>query len=183
MLNFIFLNCINICGMEISVKKLYIVCLFILSFIGVSAYLICFYAIKRSIETVPVKDYYEVRLSVAQNDELLTKDEIVSGGSNEGIVNKYGNDSIKYEEHPDNNGVEISQLEAADSLRIIKDGGYILYCIGGKVVIYYSDFVTIYDYTDIDINDLPDELQQEIKCGKQIKSLKELYEFLEEFTS
>ena len=37
---------------------------------------------------------------------------------------------------------------------------FILYALDGRVVVYYEDFVTIYDYTDIDITDLPIDLQR-----------------------
>ncbi len=62
-------------------------------------------------------------------------------------------------------------------------GNFILCEADGKVVIYYEDFMTIYDYTDIDVTGLPLELQKEIYIGKQIKTIEELYEFLEEHTS
>ena len=60
---------------------------------------------------------------------------------------------------------------------------FILYALDGRVVVYYEDFVTIYDYTDIDVTDLPIDLQREIYVGMQIKDLEELYEFLEDHTS
>ena len=50
-------------------------------------------------------------------------------------------------------------------------------------MVYYEDFVTIYDYTDIKVTDLPIELQREIYVGLQVKDLEELYEFLEDHTS
>ena len=60
---------------------------------------------------------------------------------------------------------------------------FILYALDGRVVVYYEDFVTIYDYTDIDVTDLPIDLQREIYVGMQIKDLEELYDFLEDHTS
>ena len=60
---------------------------------------------------------------------------------------------------------------------------FILYALDGQVVVYYEDFVTIYDYTDIEVKTLPIDLQREIYAGKQIKNLEELYEFLEDHTS
>lgn len=60
---------------------------------------------------------------------------------------------------------------------------FILYALDGQVVVYYEDFMTIYDYTDIDVKNLPIDLQRELYAGKQIKNLEELYEFLEEHTS
>ncbi len=60
---------------------------------------------------------------------------------------------------------------------------FILYALDGQVVVYYEDFTTIYDYTDIKVTDLPIDLQREIYVGMQIKNLEELYEFLEDHTS
>ena len=62
-------------------------------------------------------------------------------------------------------------------------GNFVLCELDGKVVVYYEDFMTIYDYTDIDVTKLSTDLQKEIYVGKQIKTLEELYEFLEEHTS
>lgn len=64
-----------------------------------------------------------------------------------------------------------------------KTGNFILYAVDGMVIIYYEDFTTIYDYTDIKVTDLPVNLQKEIYFGKQIRDLKELYEFLEAYSS
>lgn len=60
---------------------------------------------------------------------------------------------------------------------------FILYALDGRVVIYYEDFMTIYDYTDIEVTDLPIDLQRKIYVGMQVKDLEELYEFLEDHTS
>lgn len=51
------------------------------------------------------------------------------------------------------------------------------------VVVYYSDLSTVYMYTDIVMDNLPKETQDEINEGKKINSLESLYSFLESYTS
>lgn len=61
--------------------------------------------------------------------------------------------------------------------------GYYLYEKNGYVVVFKSDKITPYEYTDILYEDLPDILKQEIQNGKYIKNAEELYGFLENYTS
>ena len=104
----------------------------------------------------------------------------------------------RYMERPDDEDVQrgissISLLEFSAERIVIRKSydvptysmteNFILYALDGRVVVYYEDFVTIYDYTDIDVTDLPIDLQREIYVGMQIKDLEELYEFLEDHTS
>ena len=42
---------------------------------------------------------------------------------------------------------------------------------------------TIYEYTEIHIRDLPQELQEEICLGKWLYSEEELFDFLENYSS
>lgn len=53
----------------------------------------------------------------------------------------------------------------------------------GFVTVYYSDHSTVYEYTSISTNNLPDALREEIKNGKYISDLSELYNFLENYSS
>ena len=53
----------------------------------------------------------------------------------------------------------------------------------GYVNIYKEDMETIYEYTEIHIRDLPQELQEEICLGKWLYSEEELYDFLENYSS
>lgn len=104
----------------------------------------------------------------------------------------------RYMENPDDEDLQrgissITVLEFSSERIVIRKSydvptystteNFILYALDGRVVVYYEDFVTIYDYTDIDITDLPIDLQREIYVGKQVKDLEELYEFLEDHTS
>lgn len=51
------------------------------------------------------------------------------------------------------------------------------------VVIYYADNSTVYMYTNISMDMLPDETRQEIEEGKEIETYESLYSFLESYTS
>ena len=104
----------------------------------------------------------------------------------------------RYMENPDDEDLQrgissITVLEFSSERIVIRKSydvptystteNFILYALDGRVVVYYEDFVTIYDYTDIDVTDLPIDLQREIYVGMQVKDLEELYEFLEDHTS
>lgn len=53
----------------------------------------------------------------------------------------------------------------------------------GYVNIYLQDKTTIFEYTDISMDSLPEELQAEIKWGKGLPGERELYDFLENYSS
>jgi hypothetical protein len=54
---------------------------------------------------------------------------------------------------------------------------------GGFITVYYIDKSTVYEYTNISLESLPSELQEEVKVGKYIFDLNELYNFLENYSS
>lgn len=60
---------------------------------------------------------------------------------------------------------------------------YYLLEVNGYVVVYLNDKKTIYEYTSIDVESLPVLLQNEVKNGKYIKDIEELYGFLENYSS
>ena len=64
-----------------------------------------------------------------------------------------------------------------------KNEGYYLCELQGFIVVYLSDKSTIYEFTEIPLTDLPEEVQQEIHTGKHIETEKELYAFLENYSS
>ena len=53
----------------------------------------------------------------------------------------------------------------------------------GYINIYLKDKETIYEFTDIRIEDLPQDLQDEICTGKGVTTEQELYDFLENYSS
>lgn len=60
---------------------------------------------------------------------------------------------------------------------------YYIFVENGYLVIYLEDKETLYDNTNIRLNNLPENVQKEVVTGKKITSLKGLYEFLETYTS
>lgn len=67
--------------------------------------------------------------------------------------------------------------------QVFDSSGYYLQEVNGYVVVYLNDRKTVYDYTNILYSELPYILQEEIKNGKYIKNVDELYGFLENYTS
>lgn len=65
----------------------------------------------------------------------------------------------------------------------LKEDCYILVSERGYVSVYINDYKTFYTYTDIKTDDLPESLRQEIMDGKILNTAKELYNFLETYTS
>lgn len=60
---------------------------------------------------------------------------------------------------------------------------YFLVAENGFVTVYYADKSTVYEYTNISTEDLPDELKEEVVNGKYITTLDDLYNFLENYSS
>lgn len=60
---------------------------------------------------------------------------------------------------------------------------YYILVENGLLTIYLEDKTTLYDYTTIKLSNLPEDIQREIINGKKINSQKELYNFLETYTS
>lgn len=64
-----------------------------------------------------------------------------------------------------------------------KNDGYYLMQRDGFVIVCLQDKKTVYEYTSIEVTELPVTLQNEIKNGKYVDSLKEVYGFLENYSS
>ena len=64
-----------------------------------------------------------------------------------------------------------------------KNSGYYLKDLNGYLAVYLQDGQTLYEYTDISVQELPEELQEEIISGKRIETTEELYGFLENYSS
>ncbi len=67
--------------------------------------------------------------------------------------------------------------------RVVKLHGYYLKNLDGMVVVYEDDPEQPYLVTDIRVEDLPINLQEEIKDKLEIADEKSLYDFLESYTS
>ncbi len=64
-----------------------------------------------------------------------------------------------------------------------KNSGYYLKDLNGYLAVYLQDGQTLYEYTNISVQELPKELQEEITSGKRIETTEELYGFLENYSS
>ena len=53
----------------------------------------------------------------------------------------------------------------------------------GYVVVYMADGKTVYEYTSIPVYELPTSVQEELKDGKQVKTIRQVYGFLENYSS
>ena len=60
---------------------------------------------------------------------------------------------------------------------------YYLKELHGYVAVYLQDGTTLYETTSLSVNNLPDEVQQDLKNGIYLKSAEELYGFLENYSS
>lgn len=54
---------------------------------------------------------------------------------------------------------------------------------GEFIVVYYSDLKTVYEYTEIRVDGLIEEIRQNIEQGFYVKDVQELYSILEGYTS
>lgn len=55
--------------------------------------------------------------------------------------------------------------------------------LNGFVVVYKQDKSTVYEYTNIVTEDLPEDVRKEIEQGKEIRTIEKLYGFLEGYSS
>lgn len=71
----------------------------------------------------------------------------------------------------------------AESVKVIDPDGFVLLEEDGFVAVYRGDRKTRYMATDIPVDALPEDLQQEIRQGKQMEGEEQLYNFLENYSS
>lgn len=64
-----------------------------------------------------------------------------------------------------------------------KNEGYYLCELQGYVVVYLGDHETIYEMTEIPLSTLPENVRAEVEAGKYVETAKELYGFLENYSS
>lgn len=65
----------------------------------------------------------------------------------------------------------------------LKEDCFYLMEVNGYIVVYQSDKKTPYEYTDILYDELPEKIRNEIRNGKYIQDTRELYSFLENYSS
>lgn len=83
---------------------------------------------------------------------------------------------------------EKKQQEKKDTayVAVQEDSGYGKYYLkelDGLVIVYREDKKTVFETTGIVVKTLPDSLQKKIRKGMYVKTEKELYSFLENYSS
>lgn len=81
--------------------------------------------------------------------------------------------------------IEAARKEASAEAVRDETEAYLYYLLfeAGHVKIYLGDRETLYEETEITLEDLPDDLKEEVLRGKGLKSPGELYDFLENYSS
>lgn len=64
-----------------------------------------------------------------------------------------------------------------------KEDGYIITAEDGYVIVYYSDLKNVYEYTTIELELLPQDVQKELTKGIYVEEIKDVYGFLENYSS
>ena len=80
---------------------------------------------------------------------------------------------------------ERAEASAAPDSVVNDTGSHEYYLVeeDGRVTIYRIEGRTLFEYTGITVESLPEELQGEIAHGKRVSGEKELYDFLENYSS
>lgn len=73
-------------------------------------------------------------------------------------------------------------LVNSETISVSAQPHYYMKIQGSQIVIFNHDH-SVYEYTDLEPEFLPEEVLQELYEGKQFESQEELYEFLETYTS
>ena len=63
------------------------------------------------------------------------------------------------------------------------DECYYIKASDGYVTVYMADEETAYEYTSIPVNELPKDIQKELKSGKKVDTMGQVYGFLENYSS
>lgn len=64
-----------------------------------------------------------------------------------------------------------------------EEPGYVLKIEDGRIVIYEDKGNQLFDVTNIKSSELPAEIREKIKKGYYLRNLKELFDFLENYSS
>ena len=97
---------------------------------------------------------------------------------------KEGRDELS-SEHDVMNQSALAEMEQID-FKQTEDGpetGYFISLYNHYVVVYHSDQKTIFLFTDMKAEELPDDVQKDLVKGIFMKDEGELYDFLENYTS
>lgn len=77
----------------------------------------------------------------------------------------------------------VMDVEHASSMEETDGYEFVLMNHNNYVAVYKLPDLEIYEYTDVILDVLPPDLEEEIRQGKYLRSEEELYNFLENYTS
>jgi hypothetical protein len=80
-------------------------------------------------------------------------------------------------------GYQNSQITLRKTYDTQEKQGYYAKSFNGTIVILQSDGKTVYEYTQIEIHTLPEEIQQQVTEGYYLENDEDLYNFLENYSS
>lgn len=75
------------------------------------------------------------------------------------------------------------QPSVATEGEAIQSNIYYLKELNGFIAVYQGDKKTVFEYTDICMEELPSDLAEEIKEGKKLSGIEAVYGFLENYSS
>ncbi|MGN0438976.1 MAG: hypothetical protein ACI4F4_10670 [Lachnospiraceae bacterium] len=141
-------------------------------------------------KTTYIVDYYYPEENRLLQEKISTIPELL--GFREDEVKKYLNEYMNHlskeeEEQGLCNYEMISYHDQEIHLRKTygqpKKSGFIAKSYNGMVVILKADGKTVYEYTEISVNSLPEQLKEQINSGYVIDNEETLYNFLENYSS
>lgn len=120
---------------------------------------------------------------LSEKEKGLISEKLSSFSSERVVVLKQycKNHSENKQDYLDYSNDQEASITSANKTK--EDGGFYLVAYDERVYIFKADLKEIYMVTDINIHDLPLEIEQEILDKKYIKDESELYNFLESYSS
>ncbi len=148
-------------------------------------------------ETFPVNKNTTFEVEYYYPDEQRTLTEQLDSipvllGCDKAGVNEYLEEYMKHLSYEDReNGLVSYELVSYNDNHISlrktfkkqEYKGYYAKSFNGTIVILNGDNKTVYEYTQITINSLPEELQEKVLVGYPLESEEDLYNFLENYST
>lgn len=82
-----------------------------------------------------------------------------------------------------NNAKEKYENESGKNTRNESESYYYITESNGYVIVYESDQKTVYEYTTISVEELPEKIRESVKKGIKVDSIGQVYGFLENYSS
>lgn len=82
-----------------------------------------------------------------------------------------------------NNAKEKHEYESEKNTQRESETYYYIMESNGYVIVYEADQKTVYEYTTIRVDELPEKIQESVKSGIKVDSIGQIYGFLENYSS